>query len=103
MSAGEMTSETRAGSPEAGGAKERLRERTEELVEDVRQVGRTAKGLAQDAIEEAVHAGEEARDRGAEKASELEDQIVEYVRAKPIQSLLIAAAAGFVLSSIVRR
>ena len=32
-----------------------------------------------------------------------EDRIVDYVRAKPIQSLLMAAAAGFVLSSIVRR
>jgi ElaB/YqjD/DUF883 family membrane-anchored ribosome-binding protein len=103
MSGSEMTSGSQGDSPEAGGARERLRERAEELVEDVRQVGRSAKGLAQDAIDEAVNAGEEVRDRGVARAGEFEDQIVEYVRAKPIQSVLMAAAAGFVLSSIVRR
>lgn len=44
-----------------------------------------------------------ARQKTAEKASEFEDQIVDYIRQKPLKSVLVAAGAGLLLGFLLSR
>lgn len=73
-------------------SKDALRDQAQQVKEDVREMGRLAKQAATDQVER-------ARDRGLE----LEDQVLDYVRAQPLKSVLIAAGVGVVLGFVWRR
>jgi len=93
-----------------------LTEQTAAVKEDIRKLGSIARDVAQEKIESARQAASEAIEHGRQRASEvfgqgrekaseileqgkkkageLEDQVVDYVRTKPIKSLLIAGGLG---------
>lgn len=102
-----------------------FREKAHDVARDVREMGEAAREMAREKAEQARRAGEEyyekGRDFAREKAEqarragedyfekgrdfarEYEDQVVDYVRANPLKSLLIALCAGLVLGSLTRR
>ena len=79
-----------------------LREKAQNIARDVREVGHAAREVAREKAHEARLAGEDYLEKGRDKAREYEDHVVEYVRANPIKSVLIALAAGVVLGSLTR-
>lgn len=82
---------------------EEVRQRARVVREDVRELGRAARGAAEETYEEVKrHAGEYV-DRQKQRVTEFEDQLVEYVRQKPLQSVLIAAGAGLLLGFLLHR
>ena len=82
---------------------EEVRQRARVVREDVRELGRAARGAAEETYEEVKrHAGDYV-DRQKQRVTEFEDQLVEYVRQKPLQSVLIAAGAGLLLGFLLHR
>jgi ElaB/YqjD/DUF883 family membrane-anchored ribosome-binding protein len=75
-------------------ATSQLRDQTETVREDIRKLGRIAKDVAHEKVDEARQTATEYYGQGREKAGELEDQLVTYIREKPIKSMLIAAGIG---------
>jgi ElaB/YqjD/DUF883 family membrane-anchored ribosome-binding protein len=105
-----MNSKTATKTPEnsAGDGVSQLREQTATIKEDIRKLGSIARDVAQEKLDEArnvatdaVGSGrqraEEMYEQGRDKAEEVEDQVVDYVRNKPIKSMLIAGGVGIVL------
>ena len=86
------------GAPKGGSASAAadLRQHAHDLVDDVQGLSEAAKRLAREKVRE-------VREGGIDRVEAYEDEIVAYVRAHPLRSILIAAAAGAVLSSLLRR
>jgi len=80
--------------PEPSGTTSQLRDQTDTVREDIRKLGRIAKDAAQEKVDEARQAATDYYGQGRERAGEMEDQLVEYIREKPIKSMLIAAGIG---------
>lgn len=89
-----------------------LRQQTDTIKEDIRELGNLAREVATEKIDEArqaaVDAVETGRQRateyygqGREKAEEIEEQVVEYVRKKPVKSILIAGGIGLLLGMVL--
>ncbi|MFQ5670939.1 MAG: YqjD family protein [Acidobacteriota bacterium] len=78
-------------------AASRLRDHTKAVGDDLRTLGHLAKDAAQEKLEEARQAASGYYDEGVEKATDLEGQLVKYVRDKPLKSVLIAAGAGILV------
>lgn len=82
---------------------ERLRDQAGTIAEDVRELGTIAREGAQETLEEArARAGKIYEDQRRELKAK-EERLVEMVREKPVQSLLISAGAGLVLGMFLRR
>jgi ElaB/YqjD/DUF883 family membrane-anchored ribosome-binding protein len=79
---------------ESATATSQLRDQTETVREDIRKLGRIARDAAHEKLDEARHTASDYVEQGREKAEQLEDQLVEYVREKPVKSMLIAAGLG---------
>jgi len=82
---------------------EQLRSQTETVREDLGELGRLAKQAAKEKLDEAREAAAGYYDRSRTKADELETQLVDYVRAKPLKSVLIAAGIGALFGILVSR
>ena len=89
-----------------------LRQQTDTIKEDIRELGNMAREAAQEKLDEARQAAADAVDtgrkratefygQGREKAEELEEQVVEYVRKKPVKSMLIAGGVGLLLGMVL--
>lgn len=93
--------------PTPGATTADLREQARVVKDDLREFGRTAKEIAQEKMSDVTQkAGEytsEYYEKGKKKAVELEDRVEGYIRQKPLQSVLIAAGAGFVLGFLLTR
>lgn len=82
---------------------EQLRSQTETVREDLGELGRLAKQAAKEKLDEAREAAAGYYDRSRTKADELETQLVDYVRAKPLKSVLIAAGIGALFGILLSR
>lgn len=80
-------------------AQSAYRESKEELSAAARDVGHAARATYTSLAEQTVAMTDQYR----EKASELEGEVTEYVREKPLQSLGIAFGVGLVLGIILNR
>lgn len=103
-----------AGANAAKGGNADLEAQVAKLREDVAGVADALKSLATDRADDAKRQAyalrDDVRERGEQylrqaqdAASELEEQLSEKVRAEPIKSVLIAAAAGYLYARIFRR
>lgn len=92
-------------------AAERFKAQSSNVREEVRELGRVGREAAQEKLDEARRKAEEVYqqgrqraeelyDRGKRKAGDFEDQIVDYIREKPLKSLVIAAGVGMLLGVI---
>ena len=80
-----------------------LRQSAKAVGDDLRDLGRAAKDVAQEKYEGVKrHAGDYVT-QGRQKASEFEDQIEEYIRQKPLESVLIAVGAGALIGFLLGR
>jgi ElaB/YqjD/DUF883 family membrane-anchored ribosome-binding protein len=82
---------------------EEVRQRARVVRDDVRELGRAAKGAAEETYEDVKRQAGEYVERKKQRVTEFEDQIVEYVREKPLQSVLIAVGVGAVIGLLLRR
>jgi ElaB/YqjD/DUF883 family membrane-anchored ribosome-binding protein len=83
--------------------KDKLREQAETIRDDVRELGGIARDAAKEKLDSARRATSEFYEDKKEKVSEYEDQLISYVREKPIKSVLIAAGVGAFLGLVVLR
>ena len=80
-----------------------LRQQAKAVREDLGQLGRAATNVAQEKLGEAKRYADEYLDQGKQKATEIEDQLEEYIRNKPLKSVLIAAGAGALIGYLLGR
>lgn len=80
-----------------------LRETAAEVKENLRDIGTQVRDQATEQYEKMRDQAGEYYEEGRRKAMEMEQTLEEYVREKPVQSLLIAAGVGMLLGMIWRR
>ncbi len=97
-----MSKETTPDVAEASSTDE-LRQHVKTVREDLGQLGRAATNVAREKLDEAKRHADEHLDQGKQKASEIEDQLEEYIRNKPLKSVLIAAGAGALIGYLLGR
>lgn len=83
--------------PSHGTGGTRLREQAGVVREDLRELGGAAREAAQQKLEDAGRATSQFVDTKKEQLSAYEDELVAYVRSKPVQSVLVAAGIGALL------
>ena len=84
-------------------ATEQLRSHGETVREDLGQLGRLAKSAAREKLGEARGVASDYYGQGRKKTGELETQVVDYVRTKPLKSVIIAAGVGALLGILMSR
>ena len=84
-------------------AKSQLRNQGETLGRDLRELGHLTKEAAQETLRDTRQSASELYDQGRRKAGDLEAQVAEYVKEKPVQSVLIAAGVGLLLGALLSR
>lgn len=84
-------------------ATEQLRSHGATVREDVREFGRLARDAAKEQLGDAQQTASELLEQGKRKADDLEARLTQYVREKPIKSLLIAAGIGVALGMLWSR
>ena len=89
--------------PTTTSAREQLRSHTETVRDDIGQLGRLAKSAAREKLDEARVAAADYYEQGRKRAGEYETQVVDYVRTKPLKSILIAAGVGALLGILISR
>jgi ElaB/YqjD/DUF883 family membrane-anchored ribosome-binding protein len=82
--------------PEAPEGKARLREQAHTVKDDLRELGKIARDTAKETAGQYV-------DGGKHKYEEIEDQVVTYIREKPMKAVLVAAGAGLLLGYLFSR
>lgn len=87
----------------AAGSTDELRQHAKAVREDLGQLGRAATNVAHEKLGEAKRYADENLEQGKQKASEIEDQLEEYIRNKPLKSVLIAAGAGALIGYLLGR
>ena len=80
-----------------------MRQAARVVRDDVRELGRVAKGAAEETYDDVKRQAGEYVELKKQRVTEFEDQIVEYVRQKPLQSVLIAVGAGALLGFLLTR
>lgn len=63
----------------------------------------TGKEKAQQYLQQGRESASEYLHEGADKAKEFEQQVEQYIRQKPIQSVLMAVGVGVVLGALLKR
>ena len=80
-----------------------VRQQVRVVRDDVRELGRAAKGAAGEVYDDVKRHTGEFVEAKKQRVTEFEDQIVKYVREKPLQSVLIAVGAGALLGFLLTR
>ena len=95
-----MHPETAESQPSVG---KKLKQQGAAVREDLRELGRLTKEASQEKLQQAKQTASEYLERGRDKAGQVEDTVVSYVREKPIKSVLLAAGAGALLGFLLSR
>ena len=77
------------------------REQMENVADEMRDLRTRAKDAVREKYDQARHLAQDYYGRGRERAAEYEEEVVHYVRQKPLVSLLIAAGAGALLGMLL--
>jgi ElaB/YqjD/DUF883 family membrane-anchored ribosome-binding protein len=77
-------------------ARDQVRERATAVKEDLRELGRVTRDATKETASHLL-------DQSKHKYGEIEDQVVTYIREKPVKSVLIAAGAGLLLGFLFTR
>lgn len=84
-------------------AQSEIREGAAEAQKHIREVGGQIRDAATEKYGELRDQAEEYYEHGRKRAMELEQGLEDYVREKPIQSLLMAAGVGVLLGILWKR
>ncbi len=82
---------------------ERLREQTEKVKEDVRELGRLGREVSREKFDECCETTGNYMEKGRERAKRVQDKVSTFVREKPVRSLAIAVGTGALLGFLLRR
>ena len=82
-----------------GGAAEQLRNKATEVSQNIREMG----DAAREKYDQLRSSATDYYEQGRARAQEWEQGLEEYVREKPMKSLLIAAGVGMLLGVLWRR
>jgi ElaB/YqjD/DUF883 family membrane-anchored ribosome-binding protein len=85
------------------GTTEQLREGARQVSQNVRALGSQMRDVAGEKMRDLKDQAAEYYRQGKLRARAIEEDVVDYVRAKPVQSLLIAAGVGLILGVMMRR
>jgi ElaB/YqjD/DUF883 family membrane-anchored ribosome-binding protein len=88
---------------EGSASSEQMRNKAQQVGQNLREMGQMAGEAARERLEQARQTATEFYQTSKEKAQEWEQNIEEYVRAHPVQSVLIAAGTGLLLGMLLRR
>jgi len=83
-------------------ASERLRAQSTVVREDLRELGHATRDVAQEKLGEARQTAAAYYDHGKKKATEWENVAVDYVRERPVKSVLMAAGVGVLIGMLLR-
>jgi len=84
-------------------ATEKLRTQAGTVREEVGQLGRLAKDATREKLGDARVTASDYYDKGRAKAEQVEAQLVDQIRAKPLKSILIAAGIGALFGLLITR
>jgi ElaB/YqjD/DUF883 family membrane-anchored ribosome-binding protein len=87
----------------SGQAAEEFRRHATALKDSARDLSSAGRQLAGETIERVKHSAQHYYRRGTGQARAIETKVEDYVRARPIRSLLIAASGGFLLAKLFGR
>ncbi|QDV09094.1 hypothetical protein Poly30_46510 [Planctomycetes bacterium Poly30] len=97
-----MSAQT-ATSSNSSSAKDDLRDQAQTIAGDVKELGSISKRAAEEAAEAAKQRARAAKEDAVNRAHEVEDELVRYIREQPVKSVLIAAGVGALASMWLRR
>jgi ElaB/YqjD/DUF883 family membrane-anchored ribosome-binding protein len=80
-----------------------MREGAAEVQQNIREMGGQLRDAATEKYGQLRDQAEEYYETGRQRAMEIEQSLEDYVRDKPIQSLLIAAGVGMLLGILWKR
>jgi ElaB/YqjD/DUF883 family membrane-anchored ribosome-binding protein len=81
----------------------RLQKQVKELRDHLQARGLIAKGAVMDKMHEVGESLHQYYDEGRDRMEDVEGELTEFVRTKPLQALLAAIGVGYLLSVIFRR
>ena len=81
----------------------KLREQAGVVREDLGQLGRLARDATREKLGDAKEKASGYYDKGRIKAEQVEEQLVDQIRKKPLQSVLIAAGIGALFGLLITR
>jgi ElaB/YqjD/DUF883 family membrane-anchored ribosome-binding protein len=84
-------------------ATEQFRAQTTAVRDDLGKLGRLAKDAAREKFGEAREAATDYYEQGRKRVGDYETQLVDYVRMKPLKSVLIAAGIGALIGILASR
>jgi len=87
----------------SGEASHEFRKRAAVLRDDALELGHAGRQLAGETIGRVKQSAQDYYRQGRSQARAIETAVEDYVRAYPIRSLLMAAAAGFLLAKLLSR
>lgn len=88
---------------ETGPTPEQMKSKAQETGQNIREMGQMAREAAKARFDQAREAASDYYQRAKDKAMEWEEGMEDYVREKPVRSLLIAAGVGLLLGILLRR
>lgn len=77
-----------------GSASDRLGRQAREVTQDLREMGEIAKEVAQEKFEQVRSNASQCCEQGRDKLQQVEHTIEQYIRDRPLKSILIAAGIG---------
>jgi ElaB/YqjD/DUF883 family membrane-anchored ribosome-binding protein len=75
----------------------RLDKQARKLTQDVRKLAGAAIDVAQEKLEVLRESASDCKDQGRDKVQQVERTIEQYIRERPLKTLLIAAGVGLLL------
>jgi ElaB/YqjD/DUF883 family membrane-anchored ribosome-binding protein len=97
------TNEEKHGTRHEHSATDDLKEKAVEIGENVRQMGGQIGDVAREQYENLRDQATGYYKKGRKKASALEEEFEDYIKEKPIQTLLMAAGVGLLIGMFWRR
>ena len=92
-----------SGSSGTEGTAANLRESAAQVGENIRNLGSQVRDQATQQYDQLRDQASEYYEQGRQRAMEMEQSLEQYVQAKPIQALLMAAGAGLLLGILWKR
>lgn len=84
-----------------GAAGDRLGQATRDVAESVKEVGNTVRDAAQEQYERARDTAAGYYDQGRERFMDAESNLEDYIRERPIKSLLIGLCVGYLIGKFL--
>lgn len=86
-----------------GSATEQLRSKTCEVRENLKEMGSLATEAAREKFQEAKAGTQECLERSRAKLADTKENVEDFIRERPLQSVLIAAGAGVLVGLLLSR